>query len=99
MLVKHRGEVTEVNVGKAGFREPVALYMSYHQALVTRFDELGQPQLSPLTGEEAQRLGIAYEPDGTSTPTERMPSTNLSVWDKYIVAKLPHFSKYVLILD
>lgn len=98
-LVKHKGEVTEVNVGKDGFREPLDLYMSYHQARVARHNEQGQPQLVPLTAEEAQRLFVAYEPDGTSTPTDRMPTVNLSEWDKYVVAKLPHFSKYVLILD
>jgi hypothetical protein len=98
-LEKVRGEVTEVNVGKDGFREPVELYMSYHQALVTRMDAAGQPYQSPLTVEEAQRLYVAYEPEGTTTPTDRMPTANLSAWDKYIVAKLPHFSKYVMMLD
>ena len=99
MLEKLKGEVTEVNVGKSGFREPVDLYMSYHQARVTRFDTQGQPYVSPLTVEEAQRLYVAYEPDGSSTPTDRMSTINLAEWDKYIVAKLPHFSKYVMMLD
>ena len=98
-LERHKGQITEVNVGKEGFREPLDLYISYHQALVTRVDAQGQPYVSPITAEEAQHLSVAYEPDGSSTPTERAPSFNLSEWDKYILAKLPHFSKWVLILD
>ena len=99
-LVRSNKNKTEIiNIGKDGFREPVQLYMSYHQARVVRVGGDGQPQLSPLTTDEAQRLYVAYEPDAAVTPTDRMQTINLSQWDKYIVATLPHFSKYVMMLD
>jgi hypothetical protein len=99
MVQKSKGVTSVVNVGKDGFREAVQLYMSYHQALVSDFDGLGAPVLVPVTAEDAQLLYVAYEPDDSSTPTDRMNTLNLSAWDKYVVATLPHFSKYVMMLD
>jgi hypothetical protein len=100
MLTKIKGVPTEINVGKEGFREPVDLYMSYVQARVLNYDAQGAPVLVPVTPEEANLLYVAYEPDNMTTPTDRMPTQNLAEYNyQYIAAKLPHFSKYVMMLD
>jgi hypothetical protein len=71
------------DVGHLGFRKPVYLFLSYAYA-------------TNVT--DASHLTILHNPEN-GNPHERVGGDILFGVDKYVIAKLDHFSKYALAMD
>jgi hypothetical protein len=81
--VKYRGEVSLVDVGDKGFREPVLLALDH---------SLVSPEIA------RDRLKVLYDPED-GKPFQPMPSQIIPGYEQWVIAQLDHFSKYAVAMD
>lgn len=72
-----------IEVGSRGFRKPVLLFMTYAWA---------------TNVSDASKLTILYDPEDGRHHQETSARVLLDV-DRYVIAELKHFSKYVLAME